>query len=113
MILLYIVMGGFVGAILRFAISKKINLSLPYGTFLVNMIGSFLLGYLFYHGMSETVYAFLGSGFCGAFTTFSTFKLEAFQLNASKGKIVSLTYLLLSYLGGILFAFFGFLFANQ
>jgi fluoride exporter len=113
MILLYIVIGGFVGAIMRYAISIKLNLSLPYGTFLVNMIGSFLLGYYFYHGTSDTVYAFLGIGFCGAFTTFSTFKLEAFQLNMSRGKIFSLTYLLLSYLGGILFAFFGYLFANQ
>lgn len=113
MILLYIAIGGFFGAFLRYAISKKLNRSLPYGTFIVNMIGSFFLGYLFYQGMSETEYAFLGSGFCGAFTTFSTFKVEAFQLNSSKGKIVSFTYLLLSYLGGIIFAFFGYLFANQ
>jgi CrcB protein len=112
MILIHVVIGGFVGAILRYAISKKINLSLPYGTFLVNLTGSFLLGYFWYHGISETEYALLGSGFCGAFTTFSTFKLEVFQLNTSKGKIVSLTYLLLSYLSGIIFAFFGYLYAN-
>jgi fluoride exporter len=111
MILLYIGLGGFVGAILRYAISKKINKSLPYGTFFVNIIGSFLLGYLFYQGMSENVYAFLGIGFCGAFTTYSTFKLEAFQLFKSKGKVVSFTYLIMSYLCGIGFAFLGYLFA--
>jgi fluoride exporter len=113
MILLFIALGGFAGAILRYAISKKINKSLPYGTFLVNMIGSFLLGFLFYKGMSETEYAFLGSGFCGAFTTFSTFKLEAFQLNITKGKIISSIYLFLSYMGGIICVFFGYLFASQ
>jgi fluoride exporter len=113
MILLYIAIGGFVGAILRYEISKKLNLDLPYGTFLVNMIGSFLLGYFFYQGMTDTMYAFLGSGFCGAFTTFSTFKLESFQLNKSKGKIVSLTYLLITYIVGFVFAFWGYLFANQ
>jgi fluoride exporter len=113
LILLYVGIGGFVGAILRYAISKKLNQSLPYGTFMVNMFGSFILGYLLYHSTSETEYAFLGIGFCGAFTTFSTFKLEIFKLNTSKGKIVSLTYLILSYLGGIIFAFFGYLLANQ
>jgi fluoride exporter len=113
MILLYIGMGGLVGAILRYAISNKINLSLPYGTFFVNIIGSFVLGYLFYQGMSENMYAFLGIGFCGAFTTYSTFKLEAFQLIKSKGKIVSFTYLIMSYLCGIGFAVLGYLFANQ
>jgi fluoride exporter len=113
MILLYIGLGGLVGAILRNAISRKLNLSLPYGTFLVNITGSFLLGYLFYQGILENVYAFLGIGFCGGFTTFSTFKIEAFQLIKSKGKIVSFTYLLMSYLCGIGFAFLGYLFANQ
>lgn len=113
MILLYIGMGGLVGAVLRYAISRKFNLSLPYGTFFVNVTGSFLLGYLFYQGMSENVYAFIGIGFCGAFTTYSTFKLEVFQLIMSKGKIVSFTYLIMSYLCGIGFAFLGYLFANQ
>jgi fluoride exporter len=113
MILLYISIGGFIGAILRFVISKKLNRNLPYGTFLVNCIGSFLLGYFFYQGMTNSMYAFLGTGFCGAFTTFSTFKLESFQLYKSKGMMVSLTYLLLTYIVGFLIAFGGYLFANQ
>jgi fluoride exporter len=113
MIILFIALGGSLGAILRYVISQKFNnLRYPIGTFLVNMIGSFLLGFLFFHGASDTMYAFLGTGFCGAFTTFSTFKLESFHLFTSKRKWISFLYLIVSYLGGIFMALLGYLCAN-
>jgi fluoride exporter len=108
----YISMGGFIGAIVRYYVSTKLNKNYPIGTFLVNMIGSLLLGYLFGLGVSNHTYAFLGTGFCGAFTTFSTFKLESFQLIKEHRMSLSLFYFFLSYLLGILFALWGFLLAG-
>jgi CrcB protein len=57
----------------------------PYGTLGVNIIGSFILGYMIF-GLDErelispSLKLFIGIGFCGGFTTFSTFSLETFNL---------------------------------
>lgn len=57
----------------------------PFGTLAVNLIGSFILGLMIY-GLDEkelispSVKLFIGIGFCGGFTTFSTFSLETFNL---------------------------------
>ncbi|MFD2445643.1 fluoride efflux transporter FluC [Bacillus sp. CGMCC 1.16607] len=107
MTICYVLLGGFLGSISRFYITKKLNHRLPYGTFLVNMIGSFLLGYFIGEGYSKTTLAFLASGFCGAFTTFSTLNLESFKLYIEKRQISAIAYLLLSYIVGILLAFVG------
>jgi fluoride exporter len=112
LILLYISLGGFLGSILRYIISEKLNRNFPYGTLLVNITGSFLLGYFFSKGLSSSLYAFLGTGFCGAFTTFSTFKLEAFQLYRNNDQIRSFLYLFMSYLMGICLAYLGFITAE-
>lgn len=56
----------------------------PWGTFAVNVVGSFILGLItglaLYHGLGRLPHAVLGSGFCGAFTTFSTFTFETVRL---------------------------------
>jgi CrcB protein len=87
--ILVIGIGGFFGAISRFIISKQMALllgdSFPYGTLLVNAVGSFLLGflsrYLLEHFVvSELVRVSLLIGFLGAFTTFSTFSYESIIL---------------------------------
>lgn len=49
---------------------------LPLGTLAVNLLGSFLLGLLLGLGVSQRWYLLLGVGFCGAFTTFSTFAAQ-------------------------------------
>jgi fluoride exporter len=107
--LFYVVLGGMVGAISRFAISKVMNKKIPIGTFFINILGSFFLGYFFSLGISDHIYALIGTGFCGAFTTFSTMNLESFLLFKKSRKVFSLVYIFLSYLFGILFAFGGFL----
>jgi fluoride exporter len=112
LIFFYIALGGCLGAVLRFSISKRLNNGLPVGTFLVNMLGSFLLGYFFSLGLSKHIYAFLGSGFCGAFTTFSTLKLESFQFIREGRKFTSIIYIIVSYLVGTLLAFSGFYIAK-
>jgi fluoride exporter len=56
----------------------------PRGTWVVNMTGSMLLGVLTglaaYHGLGNIPKTILGTGFCGAYTTFSTFTFETFRL---------------------------------
>lgn len=82
---LTVAVGGAVGAVARFLVSKGsaayIGTSFPYGTLAVNVIGSFALGLITgmaatRGGMSATVILLAGVGFCGAFTTFSTFAVE-------------------------------------
>jgi CrcB protein len=56
----------------------------PWGTFAINISGSLLLGLLvglsLHHGLSKAWLAVLGTGFCGAYTTFSTFSVETVRL---------------------------------
>lgn len=66
-------------------ISRLLPVFFPYGTLAVNVIGSIILGILIFGfeekgNLSLTLKLFLGVGFCGGFTTFSTFSLETFSL---------------------------------
>jgi len=82
-LLLAIGTGGFLGAISRFllatGVQKLISSAFPYGTLAVNVLGSFIIGFLFFY-FEQTVAphqkALLMTGFLGALTTFSTFSLE-------------------------------------
>ena len=87
--LLLVGTGGFLGSISRFLVSKFMQSSIasafPYGTFAVNIAGCFLIGLIF--GVSERSSIltsgwklFLAVGFCGGFTTFSTFANENLAL---------------------------------
>lgn len=81
-------MGGFIGANARFILGRwalqKWGTGFPYGTFIINMIGCFILGSF---GTLADKFALndywrflISIGFVGAFTTFSTFEYETFQL---------------------------------
>lgn len=81
--------GAAIGGALRFGISsyiqKNISVIFPYGTLVVNVIGSFILGIImFYLNEKELIGSefrlFLTVGFCGGFTTFSTFSYETLAL---------------------------------
>ena len=87
--LLFIGMGSFTGGVLRYLISRYVQSfltpSFPLGTLLVNILGCFAIGLfygLFERGnlMNPNLRMFLTVGFCGGFTTFSTFMNENFQL---------------------------------
>jgi fluoride exporter len=85
---LVVAAGGFVGAPSRYlldrSISSRIESELPWGTFAINMTGSFLLGLLtgltLAGHLSDIGKALIGTGFCGAYTTFSTFTFETVRL---------------------------------
>jgi CrcB protein len=77
------VLGGF-GAVGRFvldgAVATRLGRSLPYGTFAVNVAGAFVLGVLSGAELSGDAARLAGTGFLGAFTTFSTWMLESHRL---------------------------------
>ena len=90
----YIILGAAIGAPARFAIDQYIRRfsRQPYGIFLVNILGSFLLGLTF--NSSEHVHDLLAIGFAGAFTTWSTFMLDiflAYELKRYKEAVLNLT----------------------
>jgi CrcB protein len=95
--LLAIGCGGFCGAISRFLVSElvysRFSTIMPYGTLTVNLAGSIALGVVAQLGLSSnllssTVKSFVGIGFLGAFTTFSTFSVQTLELfeSGSPGK---------------------------
>ena len=75
---LLVILGAAVGAPARFAVDQYIRryTTKPYGIFLVNILGSFLLGLT--HGRSEHTHDLVAIGFAGAFTTWSTFMLDIY-----------------------------------
>ncbi len=86
---LWISLGAVAGANLRFAVSRwtatYLSASLPYGTLIVNVTGSFILGF-FLVWTTERVLAdphwrmLIAIGFCGSYTTFSSFTFETLHL---------------------------------
>lgn len=88
LLFLAVAVGGFVGAPSRYLVdrfvSSRIDSELPWGTFTINMTGSVLLGLLtglaLGHHLAGFPKALLATGFCGAYTTFSTFTYESVRL---------------------------------
>ena len=90
------VAAGAIGAPLRFLVdgfvTDRVEGSFPWGTFVINATGSFALGLLtglaLYHAFPKTPKVILGTGLCGAYTTFSTFTFETVRLaeERSSGK---------------------------
>lgn len=71
--------GGAVGAVSRYAVSRAIDRRVL-GVFTVNVVGSFALGVILGVGLDGPARLALGVGFCGAFTTFSSFAVETVEL---------------------------------
>jgi CrcB protein len=111
---LLILIGGFFGAILRYLIGLSIHpLSngFPIQTFLINIIGCFFLGFFLPMAkvkLKPEYTLLIGTGFTGAFTTFSTFSLENVALMDAKKFLLSLVYIISSLVIGISLAYLGF-----
>lgn len=84
MTFLLVLIGGAFGAMLRYIldakVKKRFGKAFPWGTLTVNILGAGLLGALHGAGTGTAVEALLGTGFCGALTTFSTFELDNVHL---------------------------------
>lgn len=86
---LWVGLGGFVGAVLRYLVGLALPVgegAFPVATFAVNLVGSFAIGFVVGAvearpgALSSEMVLFLKTGVCGGFTTFSTFSLETLQL---------------------------------
>lgn len=84
-----IFLGGGLGAVSRYLVginlARHFEINLPISTFLVNVVGSFIIGFLYFlfvekADISPVVKLALTVGFCGGLTTFSTFSLELFEM---------------------------------
>jgi CrcB protein len=72
----YVVLGAALGATTRYVVGHLLDRRVPWGTVLVNVLGSFALGVLSGLAVSGAPMALLGVGFCGALTTYSAFAVQ-------------------------------------
>jgi len=114
---LYVMVGGAVGAALRFGIGQKeihiIADNFPSGTFIVNILGTFILAFFLRWAFdsevfSRDIHAGIAPGLLGAFTTFSTLCKESSQLLLQGEIFLVIVYLILSVAVGLSFAWLGF-----
>ena len=110
---LLVAIGGAFGSLSRYKlglfIAKKYSKSFPLGTFLINLTGAFALGILNGLSLSKSGQLLFMDGFLAAYTTFSTYLFETFQLFEEGERRTSVGYLSLSILLGVLCYFLGFL----
>lgn len=115
--LILVFLGGGLGSVMRFGVGKllqyyQLNTAFPWATFSVNVIGSFLIGLLlaFEFRLNDNfniVKSFLIIGFCGGFTTFSSFAFENFYLIKQGQLVIFLTYSFISLIIGIVAVYLG------
>ncbi|MCK5780884.1 MAG: fluoride efflux transporter CrcB [Psychrilyobacter sp.] len=106
--IIFVAIGGSIGAICRYKIDKEINKKIKhhisFGTLGVNLVGLFIIGFSYsmftHHFGSEHLKLFLVTGFLGALTTFSSYALHTFKLfEQGKVKYAIINILLNNFLG--------------
>ncbi len=108
--------GGAIGSLMRYSLSgltyNYINGIFPWGTLVVNLAGSFAIGFLWgifeIENMSPEIRNFVFAGILGGFTTFSTFTLESFNLLRDGEIRLAISNILASNIAGIALVFAGF-----
>lgn len=117
---LYLALGGSIGAILRYLVSlysiKHMAWGFPMGTLLVNLIGSFLIGFAFVllgrEQIALNLKVFLFIGIFGSFTTFSTYMFESYEFFKMGDIKMALSYIAISNVLGLLMVYLGFVLAE-
>ena len=101
--------GGAIGSVVRYILGKKISakslLKFPLGTFIINISGAVLLGAASSVSTTGDLYLLFAVGFLGAYTTFSTFMYEGFDLLKNKKKLNAAIYII----GSLVLGFAGFM----
>ena len=117
---IYIFVCGFLGAFTRSCIYKIdfLNLSFPYSTVIVNLLGAFLLSCLTFLALKDIklnkeLHLGLTTGFLGAFTTFSTLSKDVFMMIENGNLIPAMTYISISLIGGYLCVYLGYVLVNM
>jgi CrcB protein len=87
---LLVALGAAVGAPTRYVSGHYLDGRWPLGTLLVNVVGSFLLGLLAALSLSGDALALLGTGFCGALTTYSALAVRSVELGPRRGTAYAL-----------------------
>lgn len=113
--LLLVFVGGGIGSVLRYVIGKYLNSpesGVPYGTFAANILGSLLIGIILglaakNEALSQNQTLLLATGFCGGFTTFSTFAYENHVFLKSGDFTSFALYTIASFVIAFLAVFFG------
>ena len=108
-------LGGFLGSVCRYYSQQfiaRFSTTFPYGTLAVNIVGCFLVGLIFGFANKGNVLSpewrmFLATGFCGGFTTFSTFSYESTQLINNGEYFYLALYIAVSVIIGIFATFAG------
>ena len=122
MLPLYIAVGGAIGSVTRYfigmAIQQRVGTTFPFGTLVINITGSFLLGFLLRATFSTTTLspeqrALLTTGFCGGYTTFSTFSFDTAGMIEDGSYARAITYLGLSVVVSLVATFAGFALAQS
>ena len=115
MTVLLVALGAAVGAPLRYltdrAVQARYGARFPWGTLTVNVAGSLILGFVAALPASSAVAALVGTGFCGALTTYSTFGHETLRLARAGERAAALANVLVSVLAGLGAAYLGMLVA--
>ncbi len=118
---LYVALGGALGATGRYIVSMWVNNKyqsvFPYGTFIVNVAGCFVLGVFYTLTLDKSVLSpqirtAVNVGFIGAFTTFSTFSLETLNIIRENNIKIALTNIVFSVIVGLLAVWLGMTFSN-
>jgi fluoride exporter len=99
-----VVLGAAVGAPTRFVLGRVLDGRVHWGTLVVNLAGSFVLGLLTAAGVSASTMALLGTGFCGGLTTYSSFSVQAVDAGTRRGA----AYVLMTIAGCLLSAALGY-----
>ncbi|GAA0828864.1 fluoride efflux transporter CrcB [Streptosporangium amethystogenes subsp. fukuiense] len=112
---LLVLLGGAVGAPMRYltdrAVQARHDTVFPWGTFAVNVAGSLILGVLAGAALSGAVgpgiWSLLGTGFCGALTTYSTFSYETLRLAETGAVLFAVANIAASIVAGLAAVFAG------